>query len=112
MAVPEDALAQVARFCEERTTPELRNQLRLECSGRGDAITIVEQHAPWNPDLDIEWTTSPVARLRHDARAGTWTLDWRGSDERWHRYEDTKPSPDVQPLLAEIETDPTGIFWG
>ena len=61
MAVSEDALAEVERFCEERTPPDLGDQLRLECSVRGNAITIVERRPPWNPRLGSEWTTSHVA---------------------------------------------------
>jgi hypothetical protein len=33
-------------------------------------------------------------------------------NERWFLYLDTEPSRDVSPLLAEIDADPTGIFWG
>ena len=54
----------------------------------------------------------PIARLRHVAALGVWTLDWRDRNLRWHRYERISPSPHVDPLLAEIEADPTSIFWG
>jgi hypothetical protein len=33
-------------------------------------------------------------------------------DHRWFLYDDVGSSRDVEPLLAEIEQDPTGIFWG
>lgn len=111
MAIPDDVFDEVTRFCDERTPADLRDQLRLECSARGSSITIVERRAPWNSSLATDWTTSPIAQLRRDAR-GTWSLHWRGSDERWHLYEDVKPTKNVRPLLAEIDADPTGIFWG
>jgi hypothetical protein len=106
-----EALAEVTRFCEQRTPADLRDQLRLECSARGSTITIVERRAPWNPALGTDWSASAIGQLRRDA-GGTWSLHWRSSDERWHLYEDVKPSRDIQPLLAEIDADPTGIFWG
>ncbi|MGH2999594.1 MAG: DUF3024 domain-containing protein [Gaiellaceae bacterium] len=112
MAVPKDELAEVERFCEERTPPDLRDQMRLECSVRGAAITIVERRAPWNPRLGSDWTTSHVAQLRHDGAEGIWSLHSRGSDDRWHPYDRIKPGRSVTRLLAEIDTDPTGIFWG
>jgi hypothetical protein len=105
-----EALAEVTRFCEQRTPADLRDQLRLECSARGSTITIVERRAPWNPALGTDWSASAIGQLRRDA-GGTWSLHWRSSDERWHLYEDVKPSRDIQPLLAEIDA-PTGIFWG
>jgi len=112
MTVPEDVLSEVARFCDERTPVDHRDQLRLDCSARGNAITIVERRAPWNPGFGTDWTTSEIAQLRRDPERGTWSLHWRSSDERWHAYEEIKSSSDIRPLLAEIDADPTGIFWG
>ena len=112
MAVPHGAMAEVARFCEKRTPPDLRSQMRLECSARGNAITVVERRAPWNPELSAEWTTTHVAQLRQHPANATWSLHWRGSDDRWHSYDRVKPTSDIRRLLAEIDADPTGIFWG
>jgi hypothetical protein len=111
VAIRDDVFDEVTRFCAERTPADLRDQLRLEYWARGSSITIVERRAPWNPSFGTDWTTSPIAQLRRDAR-GAWSLHWRGSDERWHPYEDVKPTRGIQPLLAEIDADPTGIFWG
>jgi hypothetical protein len=94
-----EALAEVTRFCEQRTPADLRDQLRLECSARGSTITIVERRAPWNPALGTDWSASAIGQLRRDAD-GTWSLHWRSSDERWHLYEDLKPSRDIQPLTS------------
>jgi hypothetical protein len=124
MTIGNEALAEATRFCEQRTPADLRDQLRLECSARGSAITIVERRAPWNPALGTDWSTLAIAQLRRDARGawslhwrggdarGAWSLHWRGGDARWHLYEEVQPSRDVRPLLAEIDADPTGIFWG
>lgn len=116
MAIPEltkaAAIRQVEPFCEERVPAEVRDQVRLECSVRGNAITIVERRAPWHEDYGPEWTSNEIARLRWDTAAATWSLHYRDSSERWHRYERLRPSRDVAPLLAEIDADPTGIFWG
>ena len=53
-----------------------------------------------------------MAQLRYDAEASTWSLFWRDRNERWFPYTDVKPSRDIAPLLAEIDADPSGIFWG
>lgn len=79
---------------------------------RGHAITIVERRPPWQPELGPEWTSVDIARLRYDADAALWSLQWKGSDNRWHPYTRVPPSHDVAPLLAEIDADPTSHFWG
>jgi len=35
-----------------------------------------------------------------------------GSSGRWWRYDESAPARDVAPLLAAIDDDVTGIFWG
>jgi len=39
-------------------------------------------------------------------------LRYRDSNERWWAYEEIEASPSVDPLLAEIDAGPNGIFWG
>jgi hypothetical protein len=53
-----------------------------------------------------------IARLRYNGQRGEWTLYWPDRNARWHRYDRIAPSSDVATLLAEIESDPTAIFWG
>jgi hypothetical protein len=59
-----------------------------------------------------EWTSSPVARLRYVKAGGTWSLYWRDGNQRFHEYDQIAPSVRVADLLAELDRDPTGIFWG
>jgi hypothetical protein len=39
-------------------------------------------------------------------------LYWRDRNLRFHLYDLVTPSPHVEDLLAEIDRDSTGIFWG
>ena len=41
-----------------------------------------------------------------------WSLSWRDRNLRFHAYDLLAPSRRVEDLLAEIDRDPTGIFWG
>jgi hypothetical protein len=41
-----------------------------------------------------------------------WTLFWRDRNQRWHRYDYAAPTAEIATLLNEIDSDPTGIFWG
>lgn len=98
MALPADAVTQVEHYCE------------IEHIVRGNAITIVERRPPWREDFGAEWSSTKVAQLRYEG--ASWTLYCPDSGGRWWRYDEAAPARDVAPLLAAIDEDVTGIFWG
>ena len=110
--LPELDLARIRRYCDGRVPARLRDQIRIEVEVRGWSVTIVECRPPWAPALGPDWTRLPIAQLRHLPSDGVWVLYWSDRNGRWHEYDDLDPSPHVEPVLAEIEADPTGIFWG
>jgi len=87
-----------------------RGEVRIEYSVRGSAITIVERRPPWSELVGPEWSTTRVAQLRYDS--GLWTLYCSDRNDRLWLYDEADPAPDVRPLLAAIDDDVTGIFWG
>jgi hypothetical protein len=111
VALPEHARRQVEEYCASRVPEDLRDQIRVECSARGRAITIAELRPPWNPDFGSEWSELKVAQLRYDEGRAAWSLFCSDSNGRWWEY-DKRPTKEVGPLLDEIDADPTGIFWG
>jgi hypothetical protein len=74
-------------------------------------VTIVERRAPCREGFGPEWSRSPIAPAIHEAR-GQWTLYWRDRNLEFHRYDFADPAEDVSELPAEIDRDPTAIFWG
>lgn len=102
----------MAAFCQRRVPSHVRDEVRLEHVVRGNAITIVERRPPWRPEYGPEWTTMRIAQLRFDGATSTWTLWWADRNGRWDRYWDLDATPDIDLLLAEIDEDPTAIFWG
>ncbi|HEY6691416.1 MAG TPA: DUF3024 domain-containing protein [Solirubrobacteraceae bacterium] len=106
MALPPEAVARVERYCESRAPDEMR----VEHAVRGNTITIVERRPPWSEDFGAEWSSTKVAQLRFDG--GIWTLYCADSNGRWWLYDHAAPARDVAPLLAAIDADVTGIFWG
>jgi hypothetical protein len=54
----------------------------------------------------------PVARLRYTANRELWKLYSRDRNLAFHPYDLVAPSPSVDPLLAAMDVDETGIFWG
>ena len=109
----EVAFSATELFCETRVPEEHSDEVLVECSRRGNSITIVERRPPWDPErMAPEWSSLKVAQLRWDPATRRWSLYCRDSNERWWPYDQVAPSPSVDPLLAEIDADPTGIFWG
>ncbi len=89
-----------------------RHQVRVECEAAPRHLTIVERRAPWREEFGPEWTSFPIARLRYTAADKSWTLYRRDRNLRFHIYHRLAPSASVDDLLAEIDRDPTRIFWG
>lgn len=109
----ESAVAAVKEYCDSRIPEDLRDEIRLDVSRRGRSITIHEQRPPWDADrMGPEWTSVRVAQLRYDPSSEAWSLYCSDSRSRWWPYEGIGPTPTVGPLLAEIDCDPTAIFWG
>jgi Protein of unknown function (DUF3024) len=106
--VPEPGLQRIRDFCAEKIPGAMQSEVRIECSVRGDAVTIVERRAPWSPEIP-EWSSSKVARLRYSG--GEWVLDSADGSGRWHEF-GPHPTGTLDELLAEIDKDSTGIFWG
>ncbi|HEY1652422.1 MAG TPA: DUF3024 domain-containing protein [Acidimicrobiales bacterium] len=109
-AVPELDLLRIRKFCEGRIPPELRSKVRVEVGVRGKSVTLFECRPPWDGH-GMEWTRQPISQLRFDRATARWTLHWADRNSRWHLYDFIDPGT-VGELLAEIDKDPTCIFWG
>ena len=114
MPVPESDLASAREWVAEQNKKigEQINAMRVEMDVDAQAITILECRPPWSEGLGTEWTRQEIARLRYAKSTGLWTLYWPDSNSKFHRYEDLDPTPKIERLLAEIDADPTCIFWG
>lgn len=108
--LPELDIARVQRYCAARVPEHARHQVSVECEVAPRHLTIVERRVPFRDDLGSEWTRFPIARLHYTSRR--WSLYWRDRNLRFHVYDLLEPSPSIDDLLAEIDRDPTGIFWG
>jgi hypothetical protein len=99
-----DPLALIsARWCAQRIPAHARHQVRLEHHIHGRTVTIMERRTPWDPDYNPEWTSRPVAQLRHSTNG--WQLYWPDRNTRWHLIHDVPATTNVTPLL-EIIDDP------
>lgn len=96
-------------FCEARAPARVRDRVRLEFSIEGHTVTLVEARV--GPLRPSRWSASPVARFRYRRTSNDWILLYSDRNGRWHEYEGGR-SPRFDDLLAEVDRDPTCIFWG
>jgi hypothetical protein len=110
--LPETDVARVQRWCRDRVPEHVRDEVRVEADVAERHLTIVECRPSWRPDMGAEWTRFPIARLRYTKTTGVWSLYWRDRNLRFHAYDLISPTASIEELLAEVDRDPTAIFWG
>ncbi|QGH70588.1 DUF3024 domain-containing protein [Pseudactinotalea sp. HY158] len=110
MAIPETDLARINRWSQARVPERARHQVQLVAEATNRHVTIIETRAPWDGEGD--WTSLPIARLHYHGPSGLWTLYWRDRNLKFHRYEATEPTPNVQALLDHIDHSGDPIFFG
>lgn len=100
----------LATYCAERVPEDLRHEIKLGYRIRTTAVTLFQERLA-DPG---QWTRLVVAQLRYNTTLDHWKLycTSRSALGRWHRYDLAPPAPSIEPLLAEIDQDPTGVFWG
>lgn len=109
--IPDLDLQKIRRYAASVWPERYKDEARMEVDVRGRTVTILECR-PTSPDsLSSEWTREGVARMKYDLVSGKWTLYWSDSNSRWHIYDEIRPGS-IDRLLKEVESDPTGIFWG
>jgi hypothetical protein len=102
--------AELDAYFDRRVPIMVRDKVVLQYKWRGDSVTILERR-PYFRD-ETQWTTSRIARLRYDAKEGLWCLDCTDRNGRWHQFTPAPPSRKFQDMLAALDEDATGIFWG
>ena len=101
---------EVGSYCERKSPAHIRDKLGIRYHIDGQAATIVERRPMFRTPR--KFTESFVARSRYTRTSGLWTLYWPDSRGRWHEYDRMRSTRDLQVLIAEVDRDPTGIFWG
>jgi hypothetical protein len=110
--VPEEFHTLFGHWCAARVPEERRDELQVGYTIQGDEVTIVRRHAPAYPELGAAWSSARVAQLRYgEPEPGMWTLYGPHEDD-WRRYDAVPAADRPEPLLDEVERDPSGLFWG
>jgi len=102
----------LTHYCDKRVPPHVRDKVQLSFRIEGNIVTLFEKRAAFRDPS--RWIDIGVARFHYYKNRNQWVLYWRDSKRRqgWHLYDEIKPNRSIEPLLAEVDRDPTGIFWG
>lgn len=114
MAFDELELKRIARtvgeLCRKCSPPEHAEQLRTVYEVEGHSVTMYEERPPW--DGVGEWTRRGIARFRYVRSRDEWQLHWMRQDLRWHLYDPDEMPADLPSLVAVVEADKYGAFFG
>ena len=100
----------LAAYCEGRVPPAVRDRVRMSFRIKGESVTLLESRPSFVKRT--EWIEMAIAQFRRDQNTGDWRLYCADRNSKWHLYEPVRPKKTLRPLLAEVDRDPTGIFWG
>jgi hypothetical protein len=100
----------LSRFYDHRVLTHVEQQVRLGHTVRSDSVTLFETRRAL--DDPMTWLKTPIAQFRFDPSNGLWSLYWHDRNRRWRRYGHAAATRNFETLLAEVDRDPTRIFWG
>jgi hypothetical protein len=100
----------VCELCRRRCPPKFHNEVRLRYRVTRHEVLIDEARA--GRKETSRWTEQGIAKLKYIRSAGEWRLFWRHGSGLWQSYEALPDSPDLAVLVAEIDRDPNGCFFG
>lgn len=100
----------VGNMCNRRSPVHLSDQLRTVYVVKGHDVTVYEERPRWNNPQ--EWSSEGIAKFKYTRKQNVWTLYWMRQDLKWHLYEPFSESTTIERLVAEVDKDPYGAFFG
>jgi len=97
-------------LCNKRAPESIRDKLRYEYKIENHDVILYEIRPRW--DKPDEKTGMPCAKLKFVRSQNVWKLFWHRANMKWYAYDPLKSSRDLAKLIAEIDTDPYGCFFG
>lgn len=107
-------MARLRRWVDDRNDrmpAHARDQIRYELDLADRSATLVERRPPWD-GVGEAWTRWPIARFRYTTSRREWALYWRDRNLKFHLYDLVPATSHLDMLLAEVDRDPTAIFFG
>jgi len=109
MPLPQEELELVkellGRFCQARSG----SSVRVEFTIKGNRVTLIETR-PLFIDPAI-MNSVYVAQFEFSPKLHNWTLHWYDRKNKRQPYPTGRNRDDFEKLIAEVNADPTGVFW-
>lgn len=100
----------VGKMCKRRSPPRLRDQVRITYKIANQSVEVHEERPRWNnPE---EWTNTGIAKFLYTKTTRKWKLYWMRQDRKWHLYKPLPESTTIKKLVAEVDKNSFGAFFG
>jgi hypothetical protein len=99
----------LAPLCRPAADPAAA-KLRYGYQFEGPAVLLLERRPHFEPPPD--WREAGVAKFRYVKSRDVWRPLCQHRDLRWHVCTPLPEATGPRRLVAEVQRDPTGIFWG
>jgi hypothetical protein len=100
----------VGALCRRMSPPQLADELRIVYDVDGHSVSILEERPPW--DGVGERTRRGIARFRYVRSHRLWTLYWMRQDLKWHLFASGMAAANLAELVAVVEENRYGAFFG
>lgn len=100
----------VGAFCEKRVPERLRDQIKIGYRIEKSNIFIFESRPRWNEPS--EWLDMDFVKITYAKSRGIWKLYWKRASGKWNQYEPLRDSKNIDDLIAIIDEDRYGCFFG
>ena len=100
----------VGTLCQKRSPEHIRDKLRCEYRIQNQDVIIFEVRPRWDNPSEETW--APFAKLKFIRSKNHWRLFWQRADMKWHKYGPLDSSRSLEELVAEIDADTHGCFFG
>ena len=97
-------------YCAMKVPHHISDRFMIEFELRGNEVKLFESRP--DPSENNRWTSHKIARFRKNIDENRWYLYYADRNERWRIYDPLPSDKDIEKMLAEVEKDPTGVFWG
>ena len=109
MALPHEELQNARELLEVFCRARSDDSVTLEYHVMGNRVSLIESRPLFiDPDM---WNSVSVAQFEFNPQLRVWTLYWYDRKNRRQAYPTGRRRDTLEKLVAEVEADPTGIFW-
>ena len=100
----------VGTFCDNRVPARVRDQLIVGFRIEGQTIFIFESRPRW--DEPSECMELDFAKITYVKSRRIWKLYWKRASGKWDQYKPNFESKDIDKIIAIINEDRFGCFFG